>query len=194
MAKHVVEFNGKGIVATNSLNWEIYYDGVTAFFMHNKKCRLSFVPQKGIKYLFNAEKGNEWVKPFMGPNDPKMNAFWERGFFKGYWDPRLKEVDAGGRVYERMFLSDIPEALLNYIDVSSMTWLGYKVMPCPWWEKVYGINCNGYYKTVIDIKGRTLISAYMNYECGHTKAGFWFAPEVTVEQIENFLKDYPWGK
>ena len=48
MAKHVVEFNGKGIVATNSLNWEIYYDGVTAFFMHNEKCRLSFVPQKAL--------------------------------------------------------------------------------------------------------------------------------------------------
>ena len=194
MAKHVVEFKNEGIITINSLYWEIYFDGRTAFFMHNEKCRLSFVPEKGVKYLFNAEKGDEWVKPFVGPKDPRMNAFWKRGFFKGYWDERLKEVDAEKRTYERMFLSDIPEALLNYIDIPSMTWLGYRILPCPKWEKVYGINCNGYFRTIIDIKGKVLISAYKYYECGHTKAGFYFDPEVSLDQIEDFLKDYPWGK
>lgn len=193
MAKHIINFKNEGIISVNSINWEIYYDGRTAFFLHNEKLRFSFIPEKGIEYLFNAEKGDEWVKPFVGPRDSRMNAFWKRGFYKGHWDIRLKEVGAQGRVYERMFWGDVPEAILEDLSPQDHEWLGHEPFSHDWWE-IYGINCNGWYRTQTDKNGRVLIAAYKNYESGHTKVGFYYDPEVSLDQVEDFLKDYPWGK
>ena len=190
MAKH--RFILKELVDTakqigNSLNWTYTYDGRSIRFYHNGNLRLEKAAEMGVVYVFNAQRGAESLDKIAAPKDPRMKLFWEYGFFKGhfkefihsaYYELECHYADMDDPFYDLHIEDAYKETFSN------PTWAEYKT-----W------NADLYYRDLFDSKGNLLIAAIDGRAGDSVHTKFWFDKnKVTLEQVQEFLKDYPFRK
>lgn len=188
MAKQKIKFNElvENKTIGNSLNWTYSYDGRIAKFFHNGNLMLERAVDKNVVYVFNAQRGAEFLDKIAAPKDPRMKLFWEYGWYKGHF----QKPNVSSR-YQLIATYDVQSEEDEYL----LDWNRNDSTSDESWIDFTRSNVDFLFRDMYTEEGDLLISAVMGRDHNNSIRRFWFDPEkATLQDVEWFFKKYPYEK